>query len=104
SRAREHVRQARPRFTVSQEEALRLATAFMAATAHGDMAGLSSLLAQDAILVSDGGGKRKAALRIMVGREDIVRLLEGLAWRGGGLVQAEELRAARINGYPGWVI
>ena len=104
SRAREHVRQARPRFTVSQDEALRLATAFMAATAKGDMAGLSSLLARDAILVSDGGGKRKAALRVMVGREDIVRLLEGLAWRGGGLGHVEDVRAARINGYPGWVI
>jgi RNA polymerase sigma-70 factor (ECF subfamily) len=104
SRAREHVRQARPRFSVSQEEALRLATAFMAATAKGDMAGLSSLLAQDAVLVSDGGGKRKAALRVMVGRQDIVRLLEGLAWRGGGLGHVEDVRAARINGYPGWVI
>src|SRR5881394_2482765 len=67
SRAREHVRQARPRFSVSQEEALRLANAFMAAAAQGDMAGLSALLAEDAILVSDGGGKRKAALRVMVG-------------------------------------
>jgi RNA polymerase sigma-70 factor (ECF subfamily) len=104
SRAREHVREARPRFAVSQDEALRLATAFMAATARGDMAGLSALLAEDAILVSDGGGKRKAALRVMVGPQDIVRLLEGLAWRGGGVAHVEDIRAARINGYPGWVI
>jgi RNA polymerase sigma-70 factor (ECF subfamily) len=67
------------------------------------MAGLSALLAEDAILVSDGGGKRKAALRILVGRADIVRLMEGLAWRGGGL-QLEGLRTARINGYPGLVL
>jgi RNA polymerase sigma-70 factor (ECF subfamily) len=104
SRAREHVREARPRFSVSQDEALRLATAFMAAAAQGDMAGLSALLADDAILVSDGGGKRKAALRIMVGRADIVRLVEGLTWRGGGLANVQDVRAARINGYPGWVI
>ena len=104
SRAREHVRDARPRFSVSQEEALRLANAFMAAAAQGDMTGLAALLAQDAILVSDGGGKRKAALRVMVGRADIVRLFEGLAWRGGGLANLQAVRGARINGYPGWVL
>jgi RNA polymerase sigma-70 factor (ECF subfamily) len=105
SRARDHVREARPRFSVSQEEAGRLMTAFVAAAASGDMAGLSSLLAEDAILVSDGGGKRKAALRVMVGRADIIRLLEGLAWRGGGgLGHATDLRAMRINGYPGLVL
>jgi len=104
SRARDHVREARPRFSVSQEEAGRLMAAFVAASAKGDMAGLSSLLAEDAILVSDGGGKRKAALRVMVGREDILRLLQGLAWRGGGLAAATDLRMARINGYPGLVL
>src|SRR4051812_42942504 len=104
SRAREHVREARPRFAVSQEEAARLAAAFMAAAAGGDMAGLSNLLAEDAILVSDGGGKRKAALRVMVGRADIVRLLEGLRWRGGGLQNVTGVEAARINGYPGFVV
>jgi RNA polymerase sigma-70 factor (ECF subfamily) len=104
SRAREHVRQARPRFSVSQEEAQRLATAFAAASASGDMAGLANLLAEDAILVSDGGGKRKAALRVLVGRADIVRLMEGLAWRGGGLRNVTAMRTARINGYPGLVL
>jgi RNA polymerase sigma-70 factor (ECF subfamily) len=104
SRAREHIRDARPRFAVSQEDAQRLASAFMAAAAQGDMAGLSALLAEDAILVSDGGGKRKAALRVMVGRADIRRLLEGLAWREGGAASARAVRAARINGYPGWVV
>jgi RNA polymerase sigma-70 factor (ECF subfamily) len=104
SRAREHVREARPRFSVSQEEAGRLATAFMAAASTGDMAGLATLLAEDAILVSDGGGKRKAALRVMVGRADIIRLLEGLAWRGGGLGNITDIRTARINGYPGLVL
>ena len=104
SRARAHVRDARPRFTVSQEEAARLVSAFVAAASQGDMAGLSNLLAEDAILVSDGGGKRKAALRIMVGRADIIRLMEGLAWRGGGLGGVTDLRTARINGYPGLVL
>jgi RNA polymerase sigma-70 factor (ECF subfamily) len=63
-----------------------------------------ALLAEDAILVTDGGGKRKAAHRVMVGRADIVRLLEGLAWRGGGLGQAQGRQPARINGYPGLIL
>src|SRR5258705_4829189 len=95
SRAREHVRDARPRFTVSQEDAVRLATALMAATEQGDMTSLSALLAEDAILVADGGGKRKAALRVLVGRADIIRFLEGLAWRHG-IPLAESFRAVRI--------
>ena len=103
SRARDHVRDARPRFAVSQEDATRLATAFVTAAAQGDMAGLSALLAEDAILVSDGGGKRKAALRVMVGRDDVIRLFEGLRWRGGG-ADIRGLELAWINGAPGVVM
>jgi RNA polymerase sigma-70 factor (ECF subfamily) len=103
SRAREHVRDARPRFTVSEAEAQRLANAFMAAAASADVGALSAVLAEDAILVSDGGGKRKAALRILVGRDDIIRLFQGLNWRQGEL-RIISMRAARINGYPGLVV
>jgi RNA polymerase sigma-70 factor, ECF subfamily len=102
SRARAHVQDIRPRFTVSQEEAARLAQAFMAAAASGDMAALSALLAQDAVLISDGGGLRKAALRPMIGPDDIIRLLEGIAWRGDAWPMT--FRAVRINGYPGVVM
>jgi len=103
ARARSHVRDARPRFSVSQEEAGRLAMAFMTAAAQGDYGALSQMLAKDAVLVTDGGGKRKAALRPMVGPEDIVRLLQGLAWRGGW-AEGMQVRPVRINGYPGVVV
>ncbi|WP_200957617.1 RNA polymerase sigma factor SigJ [Phenylobacterium sp. Root700] len=105
TRARAHVRDNRPRFTVSQEDAAKLAAAFMAAAAQGDMAALSAVLAEDAVMVSDGGGKRKASLRPLIGREDIIRLLEGIAWRAGGEeVWPLSFRAVRINGYPGIVM
>jgi RNA polymerase sigma-70 factor (ECF subfamily) len=103
SRAREHVRDARPRFSVNEADAQRLANAFMAAAANADVGALSAVLAEDAILVSDGGGKRKAALRVLVGRDDIIRLFQGLNWRQGGL-PIVSMRAARINGYPGLVL
>jgi RNA polymerase sigma-70 factor (ECF subfamily) len=104
ARAREHVRDARPRFSVSGERALELAQAFMAASAEDDPSALKALLAEDAVLISDGGGKRKAALRVMVGRDDILKLLEGLKWRGGGLASAERMTPAWINGAPGLVM
>ena len=103
SRARAHVRDARPRFSVSPEKTLELAAAFMRAAAAQDMEGLSSLLARDAVLISDGGGKRPAALRPMVGRDDVMLLLRGLASRGG-LVRAMTMRPAMINGAPGVIM
>ena len=103
SRARAHVRDARPRFSVSPEKTLELAAAFMRAAAAQDMEGLSSLLARDAVLISDGGGKRPAALRPMVGRDDVMLLLRGLASRGG-LARAMTMRPAMINGAPGVIM
>jgi RNA polymerase sigma-70 factor (ECF subfamily) len=103
ARAREHVRQARPRFDVAPEKAARLALAFMAAARDNDLETLKSLLAEDAVLISDGGGKRAAALRPLVGRDDVMALLRGLAWRRSWLV-APRFRVARINGYPGAIL
>lgn len=103
TRARAHVKETRPRFTVSQEDAAKLAAAFMMAAAQGDMSALSAMLAQDAVMVTDGGGRRKAALRPLIGPEDIVRLIEGLAWRGGE-GQPLSFRSVRINGYPGLIL
>ena len=103
TRARAHVRDARPRFSASEDELVRLATAIMGAARSGDTAALTAMLAEDAVLISDGGGKRPAALRPIVGRADVVALIEGLRARGG-LAPAGELRMARINGYPGAII
>ncbi len=103
SRARGHLKDARPRYSVPQDQAMRLAAAFMAATASQDFSALGELLAEDAVLISDGGGKRPAALRPMVGREDVLALLQGLAWRGA-LPKIENMRPARINGLPGLIM
>lgn len=104
-RARAHVKDSKPRFTVSEEEAAKLAAAFMAAAAQGDMAALSAVLAEDAVMMTDGGGKRIASLRPLIGREDILRLLEGISWRSGGTAMWPiSFRAVRINGYPGVIM
>jgi len=103
ARARQHVQDARPRFTVDHERMMKLATAFMTASRTADTSTLTELLAEDAIMVSDGGGKRSAALRVMVGREDIIRLLERLRWRHGPQ-WVGDITAVRVNGYPGFLI
>ncbi len=102
-RARDHVRDARPRFAVPQEEAARLAVAFMAAAQANDLDALKSLLAEDAVMITDGGGKRKAALRPLVGREDVLALIRGLFWRNRW-PGVPDVRFARINGYFGVIL
>ena len=102
ARAREHVRQAQPRFQVAQDAAARLAVAFMDAAHRNDLAGLKSLLAEDAVMITDGGGKRGAALRPLVGREDVVQFIGALNWRWPDSL--ELVRLVRINGCPGAII
>jgi len=102
-RAREHVRAARPRFAVSQEAASRLVGAFIDAARRSDLTALKGMLAEDAVLITDGGGKRKAALRVMTGPDDMVALVRGLMWRGQ-LEPMTAVRPVRINGYMGVVI
>jgi RNA polymerase sigma-70 factor (ECF subfamily) len=102
-RAKAHVREARPRYPVDKTEAERLAKAFLAASASGDAAAFAAILAQDAIMVSDGGGKRMAALRVLVGPEDIAGLFRSVAARHAPR-EVKAVQIVRINGYPGVVL
>lgn len=105
ARAKAHVREARPRFPVDRDQAQRLATAFMTASASGDAKALSAMLAQDAVMVSDGGGKRVAALRVLAGRDDIIHFFQSVTWRNGPVTaRCKAARLAQINGLPGVVL
>ncbi len=102
SRAREHVRAARPRFPVARERGLTIAAAFFAATRSGDMQALRSLLAADVVQYADGGGRRAAAKRPLVGLEDVMQfhaaLFRRFPDRGSRI-----LRYGFVNGLPGYV-
>jgi len=102
SRARAHVQNARPRFPVPREEQDRIAGAFFAAARGGDLAQLKQLLADNVVFYGDGGGKRGSALKPIVGRDKVARLLAALAEKAGWK-SAEVLRTARIGGLPGQV-
>ncbi len=102
ARGRAHVRASRPRFRPSQQECERLVAAFGAAAQSGDTQVLAGLLAEDVTYYSDAGGKAPAALRPIVGRDKVVRLIKGLAAKGLGTL--EEVRLAQINGAPGFIM
>jgi RNA polymerase sigma-70 factor, ECF subfamily len=103
ARARDHVQAARPRFAPSPDEGERLAAAFRVAAQTGDAAALAQLLAEDAVLYSDGGGKRPAALNPILGSNNIARLVLGLAHKTPER-EAWRYQPARINGLPGFII
>jgi RNA polymerase sigma-70 factor (ECF subfamily) len=102
SRARTHVRAARPRFDTPKERGLEIAAAFFTATRSGDMAALRSLLTADVISYSDGGGKRPAALAPIAGIERVMALQAGLA-RIFADRPSRLVRYGLINGLPGFV-
>ena len=94
ARARKAVRDGRPRPVDASAHATAL-SAFLTACASGDVAGLERLLAADAAVISDGGGRVRAALNIVTGANAVARMLVGLTRKSAaGLVP----RLAAING------
>ena len=102
ARARTHVRAARPRFDVPRDRGLEIAAAFFAASRDGDMQHLRSLLAADVAMHADGGGKKSAALRPIIGLDNVMQLQAGLA-RVFALHPSRLVRYGLINGLPGFV-
>jgi RNA polymerase sigma-70 factor (ECF subfamily) len=102
ARARTHVRAGRPRFAVPPDVGATIVAAFAAATQSGDVDVLARLLARDAVLHSDGGGRKNAALRPIFGRDRIVRLLTGVTRKFREPIAAA--RVALVNGLPGLII
>src|SRR5215204_705634 len=82
ARARRHVEAGRPRFEASRRQREELARRFFAAIDQGDTEGLVGMLATDAVLHGDGGGKAPALAAPVHGAERIARFLTGLARRG----------------------
>lgn len=103
ARARANLQRDRPRFQPSPEDGQRLAAAFQAAVVSGDAQALAQILAADAVLYSDGGGKRAAALNPIRGADKIARFYAGVASKSPA-VFASPARPATINGLPGFVI
>ena len=98
-RARRHMDAGRPRFETDRREREKLAARFFDALAEGDVDRLLELLAADAQLVGDGGGKAPALARSVIGGEKVARVLASIfPW----LVHIEvTLEPREVNGQPG---
>jgi RNA polymerase sigma-70 factor (ECF subfamily) len=101
-RARANVQEAKPRFKVEPSESDKVAKVFFSASKSGDAAALRDLLAETAVLRSDGGGRIKAALNPITGADRIARLFAGLA-RKRRFAQPLWAKRVTINGLPGWL-
>ncbi|MFD4128128.1 RNA polymerase sigma-70 factor [Streptomyces globisporus] len=96
-RARRHVEERKPRYDVDPAERRDLTERFLAAASGGGIEQLLALLAPDVRLVSDGGGKAKAALRTIETADKVGRVLFTVA---AGLDPDGEIRVMELNGGP----
>ncbi|MGI6855239.1 RNA polymerase sigma-70 factor [Mesorhizobium sp. 1B3] len=97
-RARQRVRRDRPRFEVSPAAHQQLVMRYVEAVHERDAQRIAELLAPDAVLVSDGGGKVWAALRPVIGAQRIARLEVGVVGKLSGRLS---FRIVAVNGKAG---
>jgi RNA polymerase sigma-70 factor (ECF subfamily) len=95
SRAKTQLRDERPRFAVSRESHLRLLQVFAQALERGDFAAINGMLAEDAQLVGDGGGRVPSFPKPMVGGRRIAQLFYAASRRFGSELRIE---LALLNG------
>jgi RNA polymerase sigma-70 factor (ECF subfamily) len=98
ARAKNHLAQgdvtsARP--TPQSEEIVRR---FTTATATGKLEDLLSVLTEDAVLYTDGGGRVRSALRPIESADHIARFFLGIRERG---LAGATVKPVRVNGEPG---
>ncbi len=100
TRARQHLRQNRPRFRVDKNRHEAILRRFVQSCSTGDPGGLASLLKEDVVLYSDGGGRTRAALNPIHGADRVQRFLFGVVKKAEPTISA---RVAEVNGEPGMV-
>ncbi|GAB3056212.1 RNA polymerase sigma-70 factor [Micromonospora schwarzwaldensis] len=100
-RARAHVAARRPRRAVSAAETRDALDAFRRAVETGDLRSLLAVLAEDVVLVGDGGGIKQAIPRPVTGADKVARLLAG-GWRR--VAGAASMAPAQVNGYPALLV
>jgi len=100
TRARKRLEAGRPRFDADEAARDALLERFLAAAEEGDVEALEELLAKDAVLYADGGGKAIAAPEPLFGAVLIARFMAavGQVRRAFGDF---ETRLVRVNGQPG---
>ena len=86
-----------------QNRKRRIVERFAAALRDGDRDALTDVLAEDVVLVSDGGGKVSAARRPLAGRTEVLKFLTGIhriAESEGIMLDRIRLDLVDVNGDP----
>jgi RNA polymerase sigma-70 factor (ECF subfamily) len=99
TRARRAVRDERPAPAATPDSHARLLMAFGEAVTSGNVARLAELLREDAVAITDGGGRKTAARNPIVGADKIARFFIGLAGKNAG--HDIRVEPAMINGAVG---
>jgi RNA polymerase sigma-70 factor, ECF subfamily len=99
ARAKMEAQTAAPR--TPPQRHLELLNAFVAAVVSGDIEAVKAVLAADVRLITDGGGRRSAALRVVEGRSEAAKLMHFLAGRGA---PQRDVRVLFLNGAPGLLV
>ena len=100
-RAHAHMDEGRRRFEVSRTEREEVARRFIEAWETGNTDRLVAVLAPDATVFGDGGGKAPAIPHPLIGAVRVARALIG--WREMAIERGVTYRAATVNGEPGVV-
>jgi RNA polymerase sigma-70 factor (ECF subfamily) len=100
TRARKHLDASRPRFDADEAARDALLERFLAAAERGDLDALEELLARDAVLYADSGGKAMAPPEPLVGAGVIARFMAAVAQARPSAEEFED-RPVRVNGQPG---
>src|SRR3954469_13667614 len=100
SRARRRLADGRPRFDADPVARRNLAARFLAAARDGDLDGLVALLARDAVLVGDGGGRSRSIPHPMIGATAIARAM--VTFYGQVERLGVTLEPTWVNGQPGF--
>jgi len=97
-RARQRLREGRPRFTHAPDVQRKLLERFRDALESASVESLQALFAEDAVHTADGGGKVSATLRPLYGNARLVQLYANIAQRYRDYTIVHRLQW--INGAP----
>ncbi|QXJ24562.1 RNA polymerase sigma-70 factor [Actinomadura graeca] len=106
TRARKHVEARRPRFEARGAERRAATERFFDAVMGGDINRLMEVLAPDVTLWTDGGGKVRAARRVIHGADKVGRWLTAVVGHAYQGIEFADMRVRRVtlNGEPALVV
>jgi RNA polymerase sigma-70 factor (ECF subfamily) len=103
-RAREHIEQRPPRAPAERDAQHAISSAFFSALASGDLTSLVEILAAEATMTTDHGGKARAARKPVHGAERVARFFLGVVAKAERWNLPHAGALAYVNGAPALLV